>query len=187
MRKYLSMLILVVITTQLYAQGDSTLLKILRKTLYDKRVYSTVFFEYKGVGKEPFVLPNGKYAFIYPDSVFFLAYPEIGYDMSMTWANEKLIQTMTYIKNDSSTVFVKNNADLSMRFQILFDEITIHEGHAKVRFKTSCECSGGEIGTMHFFDADLLLREKDWVVEKIVTRDAFGCKATFLGRVKKMN
>lgn len=145
-----------------------------------------MFFDYDGIGNPPFVLPKGKYSLIYPDSVFCIAYPEIAYDLSMTWANERKIQTLTYIKNDSGTVFVKSNGDNNMRFQILFDEIRISPNDAKVRFKTSCECRGNEIGTMHFFDADLVLNGKDWEIKTLVTRDVYGCKASYPGKTIKI-
>lgn len=180
-------LIFLALTVDLKAQADTTLLKILKTTLYDDKVYSKVFFEYNGMGKDPFVLQKGTYAFIYPDSVFCQAYPDIVYDLSLTMATEQKFFTLTYIKDKLGTVFVKSSGDNNVRFQILFDEIRISDNEARIRFKTSCECQGNEIGTIHFFDADLVFRENNWKIINLIARDVYGCKPTYLGKPMKGN
>jgi hypothetical protein len=60
---------------------------------HDPRMYSRLFFDYKGVGKVPFVLPPGKYAFISPDSAIRRVYPEIEESLAYTWPNERKLLT----------------------------------------------------------------------------------------------
>ncbi len=123
-RGFLIFTTLFICSSSIHAQNDRVK-DILNIALYDTRVYDKVFFEYEGIGNFTSVLPRGTYVFIWPDSNLQLAYPDIKYRLATTWGSERKLNTMTYIKNDSSTVFVADNMDGNVKYYLVFNEIQI--------------------------------------------------------------
>jgi hypothetical protein len=159
----------------------NTLREALRTILFDQRIYNHVFFDYKGTGNFSTTLPKGRYAFIYPDSVFTLNYPEIHYTLALSWGTEKKMGTITYVKTDSSTLFVSNNMDPDVKLYILFEKILISGNNARFKFSTTCVFGDGETGTRHFFDVELVYDEI-WKIKRYSKHEVNGCRWEFPGR-----
>ena len=115
--------------------------EVIKKVFYEKKVLSLVFFDYKGVGKWPHRLPDGVFAFIIPDSTFQKQYPNILYDLALSWAEEKMASTRTFIASPEGNMFINNNFlfDETIKLLIRFDQIRIDDTRAKLIFHTTSQ------------------------------------------------
>jgi len=148
--------------------------QIIESLFYDPKMYSRLFFDYDGVGKVPFVLPQGRYAFISPDSAILKAYPEIEESLAYTWPNEHKLFTLTYIEGDRGTIYVTKNwlGDSNIRWMAFFDQINIEKSKAELSFRIKSRYANSkyvrkDVGKRYTWVKAYLKRQGErWILNK---------------------
>ena len=155
----------------IYAQND-TLIAVLKEAFYNKKIYDNVFFDYKGLGEPPQVLPKGRYVLIRPDTVFQKVYPDVLADLAASWGTERKLFAVTLIHNDSlGDVLVKTKfSDINIERFVIFKKIWIKDKEASLSFLTT-SFSEKEKKQKHYrIECDLRCNSGKWEITRLKVR-----------------
>jgi hypothetical protein len=171
MKFYFPFIVVALIFSSQPLQGQNeNLVNVLKKVFYEKTIYDKIFFDYHPMGSMLYDLQDGRYTFILPNRIFQKEYPEILDKLSASWATERKSFTLTFIKEPESTVFISNTFlfDQSKKLFVIFEEISISKGGAKLSFYTNSIVGTEELKDKYVrVEAFLKNRKGKWRIKEL--------------------
>lgn len=122
----------------LYAQND-TLVQVVRKVFYEKKVYDRIFFDYTAgeIDGYPY-MPSGRYALIFSDSIFQKKYPGLLEKLAISHGTVGVLLSIPFIKEQEGEVWVTSHTlDDRKDLFITFDHLSFSDRESKLVFHTT--------------------------------------------------
>lgn len=160
----------IIFSSQSLHGQNETLVNVLKKAFYEKKIYDRIFFDYWGMGNVPYDFQDGQYTFIYSNKIFQKEYPEIMDKLSASWGAEGKVYTVTFIKEAASTVFIATNIlfDQNKKLFVIFEEISISQDDAKLSFYTNSIVAREELDDKYIqVEVFLKNRKGKWRIKEL--------------------
>jgi hypothetical protein len=178
MIKHLTTVILFVLAcSNGLCQQNAEKLEWLELSLFHKKAYGKIFFEYDTNNVYPGISPAGMCVFILPDTVFRTILPDIFQRIDYSYPNEHMPFMTRLIQNKKGTVYSSTyllNGEIIK--WIRFDRIVLDDKEVKLSYHTTYY--GGKIApkNLQFYSVKCVLKKarSKWRVKRISV-ERIGC------------
>jgi hypothetical protein len=172
MTKYLATILSLILLScsNSLSQQNTEQLEWLELSLFHKKAFDKIFFEYDTNNVYPGISPSGKCVFILPDTIFRTILPGVLARIDYSYQNEHMPLTTRLIQNKKGTIYSSTyllNGEIIK--WIRFDHFTMKDKEINLSYHTTDY--GGKFNpkTLQFHRVKCILKKtgSEWKVKKI--------------------